>query len=102
MTPPGAMIVVNLSLLGSLANASIEVNSTAFETLLIINRADNPIRSLIPTPVFSIHKNMRQSAVLELKGGANPKPALTEEDRRTWPFEINRRYDSAASLRSYR
>jgi hypothetical protein len=67
MLPPGAIIVVSLSLPVSPANARIEVSSTTFETLLIINRADNPIRSLVPTRGFFIHKNMRQGTVPEVK-----------------------------------
>src|SRR5260370_8693177 len=71
MLPPGAIIVVSLSLPVSLANARIEVSSTTFETLLIINRADNPIRSLIPSRGFFLHKNMRQGTVPEVKKTRN-------------------------------
>src|SRR5260370_3778957 len=87
MSPPGALIVVSLSLPISLANASIEVNSTIFETLLVINRVDNPIRSLIPTPGFSIGKNMRQDTVSESRGREN-KTGLADEERLRSAYEF--------------
>ena len=74
------MIVVSLSPPASLANASVESNSAAFETLLIVNRVDDPIRSLIPTPGFSIHKNMGQGAVPESRRLEN-KTGVADEER---------------------